>query len=85
MKLPAAVKRIHLVAVIVIGLGMIFSVGFAMTAAAAESDLTLGQILDRMEARYTDNSFKAEFAQESTIKAMISSSGSSSRTLDLSA
>ncbi len=41
-----------------------------MTVAAAESDLNLEQILDRMETQYTNNSFKAEFAQESTLKAM---------------
>ena len=37
---------------------------------AAESNLTLEQILDRIEKLYTDRSFKAEFAQESTLKAM---------------
>jgi len=41
-----------------------------MTAVAAESDLPLEQILDRMEKHYTNNNFKAEFIQESTVKAM---------------
>jgi outer membrane lipoprotein carrier protein len=40
------------------------------SAVAAETDLTLAQILDRMEQRYTGTSFKAEFIQESTLKAM---------------
>ena len=37
---------------------------------AAESDLTLDQILGRVENNYTGKSFQAEFVQESTIKAM---------------
>jgi len=37
---------------------------------AAESDLTLDQILGRVEKNYTGKSFQAEFVQESTIKAM---------------
>ena len=37
---------------------------------AAESELTLEQILDRVENHYTGKSFKANFIQESTIKAM---------------
>ena len=40
------------------------------TALAAESGLTLDQILDRLEKHYRDNNFKAEFIQESTVKAM---------------
>jgi outer membrane lipoprotein carrier protein len=43
---------------------------FGYRAFAAEPELTLEQILDRVEKRYTDKSFKAEFAQESTLKAM---------------
>ena len=39
-------------------------------ALAAESELTLEQILDRVENHYTGKSFEAEFIQESTIKAM---------------
>ena len=41
-----------------------------LAALAAESDLGLEQILDRMEKHYAGNSFKAEFVQESTVKAM---------------
>jgi outer membrane lipoprotein carrier protein len=41
-----------------------------MTTLAAESDLTLEQILDRMEKHYAGNSFKAEFIQEATVKAL---------------
>ncbi|UCD77593.1 MAG: outer membrane lipoprotein carrier protein LolA [Desulfobacterales bacterium] len=41
-----------------------------MNAFAAESDLTLEQILDRLEKHYTGKSFTAEFGQESTVKAM---------------
>jgi outer membrane lipoprotein carrier protein len=37
---------------------------------AAESELTLEQILDRVEKHYTGKSFQANFIQESTIKAM---------------
>ena len=37
---------------------------------AAESDVTLAQILDGIEKQYTGKSFQAEFLQESTIKAM---------------
>jgi outer membrane lipoprotein carrier protein len=37
---------------------------------AAQSDLTLDQILDRVEKHYTGKSFQAEFVQESSIKAM---------------
>ena len=43
---------------------------FGLTASAAESNLTLEQILDRVEKHYTDKSFQAEFIQESSIKAM---------------
>jgi len=41
-----------------------------LTGLAAESDLTLEQILDRMEKHYAGNSFKAEFIQEATVKAL---------------
>ena len=37
---------------------------------AAESDLSLAQILDRLEGHYNGKSFQADFIQESTIKAM---------------
>lgn len=51
-------------------LSLMFSTGSAVKAFAAQADLKLNQILARMEAQYTDNSFKAEFSQESTLKAM---------------
>ena len=44
--------------------------GLQLKALAAESDLTLEQILDRMEKHYAGSSFKAAFVQESTVKAM---------------
>jgi outer membrane lipoprotein carrier protein len=37
---------------------------------AAEPELTLEQILDRLEQHYANQSFTAEFGQESTLKAM---------------
>ena len=43
---------------------------FETRAWAAEPNLTLEQILDRVEKHYTGKSFEAEFIQESTIKAM---------------
>jgi len=43
---------------------------FGNSAFAAESDLSLEQILDRMEKHYTGNNFRAQFIQESTVKAM---------------
>ena len=43
---------------------------FEVNASAAGSDLTLDQILDRVEQRYTGKGFKADFVQESTLKAM---------------
>ena len=39
-------------------------------AVAAEPDITLSQILDGVENKYTGKSFQAGFIQESTIKAM---------------
>ena len=53
-----------------IHMGLILPTGFALRASAAESDLSLEQILDRMEKHYTNSSFTAEFAQESNLKAM---------------
>ncbi len=70
MKSSAAAKFMQILAVIAIMLGSMLSTGSALKAAAAETDLKVEQILDRMEAQYTDKSFKAEFAQESTLKAM---------------
>ena len=70
MKSSAAAIFMRFLAVITVILGLMFSTDFALKAAAADSDLKLEQILDQMEAQYTNKSFKAEFAQESTIKAM---------------
>jgi outer membrane lipoprotein carrier protein len=70
MKSSAVAVSMGFLAVMAIILGLTFSTGFALKAAAAEPDLTLEQILDRMETQYTNKSFKAEFAQESTLKAM---------------
>ena len=44
--------------------------GLPLNALAAESDLTLEQILDRMEKHYAGSSFTANFVQESTVRAM---------------
>jgi outer membrane lipoprotein carrier protein len=41
-----------------------------MNALAADPELTLAQILDRLEQHYKGKSFTAEFGQESTLKAM---------------
>ena len=49
---------------------LLVSSGLQLSAQAADSDLTLEQILDRLEKHYTGNNFKAEFIQESTVKAM---------------
>ena len=65
---------------LVISLALFAFLGLEMFAAAirlpsqdafaAESDLALEQILDRLEQHYTNKSFTAEFGQESTLKAM---------------
>lgn len=70
MKSSAAAMFMRFWTVIAIILGLMFSTDLTLKTAAAESDLKLEQILDRMEAQYTDKSFKAEFSQESTLKAM---------------
>ncbi len=70
MKSKAAAFFFWPLFLIAIHMGLILPTGFTLGASAAESDLTLEQILDRMEKHYTNNSFKAEFAQESTLKAM---------------
>ena len=49
---------------------LLLSSELRLSALAAESDLTLEQILDRLEKHYTGNNFEAEFIQESTVKAM---------------
>ena len=70
MNLTAPAIFMRFLAVPLIILVSTFSMNFALKAVAAESDLKLEQILDRMEAQYTNKSFKAEFSQESTLKAM---------------
>ena len=61
--------RIHTSRILLTGLILIpfIAVNFSY---AAESELTLEQILNRVEKHYTGKSFQAEFIQESTIKAM---------------
>ena len=52
----------------IVALTLLFCFCISLPAAAAE--LNLEQILDRVEARYAGSGFKADFMQESTIKAM---------------
>ena len=59
-----------LAAALAISTGLLPLPNFAIPARAAESKLSLEQILDRMEARYTNKSFTARFVQESSIRAM---------------
>jgi hypothetical protein len=61
--------RIHTSRILLMGLILIPFIA-ANFSYAAESELTLEQILDRVEKHYTGKSFQAEFIQESTIKAM---------------
>ena len=51
-------------------LPLLMSSQLRLTALAADPDITLEQILDRLEKHYTGNNFKAEFIQESTVKAL---------------
>ena len=62
-------SRTHTSRILLTGLILIpfIAVNFSY---AAESELTLEQILDRVEKHYTGKSFQANFIQESTIKAM---------------
>jgi outer membrane lipoprotein carrier protein len=53
-----------------LALPIVMSPELRFTALAADSDLPLEQILDRMEKHYTGNNFRAEFVQESTVQAM---------------
>lgn len=57
---------------VVIGvLMLVFSGGLqGLHAAAESSDLTVDQILDRVENKYANSKFSADFIQKSTIKAM---------------
>ena len=59
----------HTSPILLTGLILISFIGVNFSY-AAESELTLEQILDRVEKHYTGKSFQAEFIQESTIKAM---------------
>lgn len=59
-----------LIAVLAVLTGGVPVANFEVTALAAESNLGLEQILNRMETRYTGKSFTAQFIQESTVKAM---------------
>ena len=61
-------KRIRTRRILLIGL--IFIPFISLNFSYAESELTLKQILDRVEKNYTGQSFQAGFIQESTIKAM---------------
>ena len=70
MNVSSAATFVRTLSATAIIFGLAFSMSFSQKAAAEEADLNLEQILDRMEAQYTDKSFKAEFAQESTLKAM---------------
>ena len=70
MKLTPAAFIIWPLVSLAIHLCLLLPAGSAQSAAASESATKLEQILDRMEAHYTDKSFKAEFAQASTLKAM---------------
>ena len=63
-------KKILFGAFIILSAALMPSFELKLAAHAAESELTLEQILDRMEKHYTGNSFRAEFVQESTVKAM---------------
>ena len=63
-------KRILIWALIWSAVPLLISSQFQPAALASEPELTLEQILDRMEKHYTGNSFRAEFVQESTVKAM---------------
>lgn len=57
--------------ILVNGLILIFISFIAVNFSySAETELTLEQILDRVEKKYTGRSFQAGFVQESTIKAM---------------
>ena len=64
-------KKTRITAIRILSTGLIFFTFIAVNlSSAAEPELTLEQILDRVEKHYTGRSFQAEFIQESTIKAM---------------
>ena len=62
--------KIIILALLWSAIPLLLSTDLRLNAQAADSDLTLEQILDRLEKHYTGNNFKAEFIQESTVKAM---------------
>jgi len=62
--------KIIILALLWSAIPLLLSSELRLSAQAADSDLTLEQILDRLEEHYTGNNFKAEFIQESTVKAM---------------
>jgi len=68
--MKAKTIKIIIWAIIWSAMPLLMSSELRLTALAAESGLTLEQILDRLEKHYTGNNFKAEFIQESTVKAM---------------
>jgi len=70
MKIKTAMCRLHWAVVMAISAGLLSLPQLAYPVQAAESKISLEQILERMEKRYTGKSFTAEFIQESTIKAM---------------
>jgi len=59
-----------IILLLVLAAGLIGSEPVGVLALAAESNISLDRILDRLEKRYTGSSFSATFIQESTIKAM---------------
>jgi len=62
--------KIIILALLWSAIPLLLSSELRLSAQAADSDLTLEQILDRLEKHYTGNNFKAEFIQESTVEAM---------------
>ena len=70
MKLKPLVISLILFAVLELGRVALSIQDPGQRAFAAEPDLTLEQILDRLEQHYTNKSFTADFGQESTLKAM---------------
>jgi len=62
--------KIIILALLWSAIPLLLSSELRLSAQAADSDLTLEQILDRLEKHYTGNNFKADFVQESTEKAM---------------
>ena len=70
--MKSATRTSLLVSTVVIGvLMLVLSGGLQRLYAATESgDLTVDQILDRVENKYANSKFSADFLQKSTIKAM---------------